>query len=146
MLLISCQGSAGVPRMTSNNRQHLFLAFCVTLCRNPVPLHSSPNVQGLCFHRRSQERWGERRMGLLYDFDWAKSPRKCMLFALALLQRVIFSSQLVPAAPPMLHCPSSDRERMLPPAQGPGPVGMTPTNTWAIFGGFFQGPEYKFSL
>lgn len=49
-----------------------------------------------------------------------------MLFALALLQRVIFRSQLVPAAPRMLHCPSGDRERMLPPAQGPGPVGMTP--------------------
>lgn len=33
MLLISCQGSSGVVRITSNNRQHLFLAFCVTLCR-----------------------------------------------------------------------------------------------------------------
>lgn len=33
MLLISCQGSAGVLRMTSNNRRPLFLAFCVMLCR-----------------------------------------------------------------------------------------------------------------
>ena len=66
-------------------------------------------------------------MDLLYDFDWAKVPRKCMLFALVLLRRVIFSSLLVPAAGPMLHCPSSDQERMLPPAQGPGPIGMTPT-------------------
>lgn len=30
-------------------------------------------------------------MDLLYDFDRAKIPRKCMLFDLALLQRVIFS-------------------------------------------------------
>ena len=65
MLLISCQGSAGVLRMTSNNRQHLFLPFCVTLCRNPVPLHLSPNLQDLHFHRCGQERQGERSMCLL---------------------------------------------------------------------------------
>lgn len=50
-----------------------------------------------------------------------------MLFALALLPRVIFSSQLVPAAGLMLHCLSRDLERMLLTAQGPGPVGIRPT-------------------
>lgn len=100
MLLISCQGSAGVLRMTSNNRQHLFLAFCVTVLQESVPLHSSPKLQRLCSHRCRQEHCGERRMDLLYDFDWAKMLRKCTLFDLALLQRVIFSSLLVPAAGP----------------------------------------------
>lgn len=55
-------------------------------------------------------------------------------------------NQLVSTAPLMLPCPRSNRERMLPPAWGPGHVGMTPTNTWGIFRGFFQAPEYKFSL
>lgn len=50
-----------------------------------------------------------------------------MLFALALLQRVIFSSELVPAAGPMLRCLSRDLERMLSAAQGPGRVRMNPT-------------------
>lgn len=68
-------------------------------------------------------------MGSLYDFDWAKSLRKCMLFALALLQGVIFSSRFVPAAPPTIQCPRSNQERMLLTAQGPEPGGMTPTDT-----------------
>jgi hypothetical protein len=85
------------------------------------------------------------RMDLLYDFDWAKSLRKCMLFALALLQGVIFSSRVVPAARPTIQYPRSDQERMLLTAQGPGPGGMTPTDTWGICRGFFPVPECKFS-
>lgn len=90
MLLISCQGSAGVLRITSNNRQHLFLAFCVMLCKNPVPLHSFPKVRGLCSHRCSQEHWGERRMGLLYDFDWAKMSEEMHAVCLGLIAKGYF--------------------------------------------------------
>lgn len=52
-----------------------------------------------------------------------------MLFALALLQGVIFSSRFVPAARPTIQSPRRDQERMLLTAQGPEPEGMTPTDT-----------------
>lgn len=43
-----------------------------------------------------------------------------MLFALALLQKVIFSNQLVPAARPMLPCAGSARGKDAPTSTGTG--------------------------
>lgn len=52
-----------------------------------------------------------------------------MLFALALLQRVIFSNQFVPAADRCYPVQAVTGKGCSQPAQGPGPVGMIPTNT-----------------